>query len=119
MKRNIGSKFALEHLAGKEQRVAFFFVANYVADRRGAERGGKFGDEVAHLVGVRHQDELGLFAGNELLERGDEGIGRIGFELCVLDGIDPGDFLRRDFSGDRGNGGPDDGGFERPAGFSG
>ena len=89
---DVGGELALEHLAGEEQLVAIFFVADAVADGGASHRGREFGDEVAHLIGVRHQHQLGLLGGDELFERGGEGVGSVGLELRRLDRVNLGDF---------------------------
>ena len=53
------------------------------------------------------------------LQRGREGVGRIGFEFRGLDGVDFRDFLARDFVGEACDSASRDRGFERPAGFGG
>ena len=78
---DIGCELALEHLASEEQLVSFFLVADAVADCSAIHGGGKFGHEIANLIGVWHQDELGLLRRDELFERGDERVGRVGLEL--------------------------------------
>ena len=83
------------------------------------QRGGQLGHKVAHLVGVRHEHQLGLLGCDELLQRGGEGVGRVGFEFRRLDGVDFRDLLARDFVGEVRDSAADDGGFERPAGFGG
>ena len=113
---DVGGELALEHLAGEEQLAVFVLEADAVADDGASHGGGELGDEVAHLIGVRHQHQLRLLRGEELFERGGEGIGRVGLELRRFDRIDLRDFLGRDFGGEGRRVCPDDGGFESPAG---
>ena len=53
-------ELALKHLAREDELVAFFLIADRIADDGAFHRGRQLGNEVAHLVGVRHQDELRL-----------------------------------------------------------
>ena len=46
---------ALKHLAGEDELAAFVLESDAVADDRSAHGGRELGNEVAHLVGVRHQ----------------------------------------------------------------
>ena len=101
-KADVGDELALKHLAGEEEFLPFFLIANSIADNRAMQRGGKLGNEIAHLVGVRHQDEGGLFVADELLERGGEPVRGVRLEFGVLDRVDPGDFLAGNFHGERG-----------------
>ncbi len=78
---DVGGELALEHLAGEDQLSVFVFEADAVADDGASHGGGELGDEVAYLIGVRHQYELRLLRGEELFERGGEGVGRVRLEL--------------------------------------
>ncbi len=64
---DVGGELALKHLAGEDELAAFVFEADAVADDGASHGGRKFGDEVAHLIGVRHEYELRLLGAQELL----------------------------------------------------
>ena len=66
---DVGGELALEHLPGEEQLVAFFLIANAVADDGATHGGRELGNEIAHLIGVRHEHEPRLLVGDELFER--------------------------------------------------
>ena len=51
---------ALKHLAHEDQVAVFVAVADAVADHSLAERGGQLRREVAHLIGVRQQNQIGF-----------------------------------------------------------
>ncbi len=53
---DVGGGFALEHLADEDEFAGFVAVGDAVADHAFAEAGGKFGGEVADLIGVREED---------------------------------------------------------------
>ena len=59
------------------------------------QRGRQLGSEVAHLVGVRHQHQLGLLLLDEGLERGDEAVGSVRLQLRRFQVVHLGDLLRR------------------------
>src|SRR5262249_11681779 len=63
----VGGELALKHLAGEDELVSFFLVADRVADHAPLQCRGELWHEVAYLVGVRHQDKLGLLGADELL----------------------------------------------------
>ena len=96
-KAYVGSQLALKHLAGKEQLLPFFLVADAVADYRASHGSGQLGDEIAHLVGVRHEHQLWLPGRKELLERGGERVGRVALQLRGFYGIHLGQFLAGNF----------------------
>ena len=50
-----------------------------IADHALAERGGEFGSEVADLIGVGEEDEIGLGGVDDLLEGDAETVGRVVF----------------------------------------
>ena len=64
---DVGREFALEHLASEQKLLAFFLEADAIADDGASHGGREFGNEVAHLVGVRHQHQLRLLRRDELL----------------------------------------------------
>ena len=116
---DVGGELALEHLASEGQLSVFVLEADAVADHGASHGGGEFRDEIAHLIGVRHEHELGLFRGEELFERGGEGVGSVGLELRRLDGVDFRDLFPGYFCGQRADAGADYGGFEGPSGGGG
>ena len=48
-------------------------------------RGGELGSEIAHLVGVREEDEVGLRGFDNLTQRERESVRRVFFEQVVFD----------------------------------
>ena len=118
-KGNVRRKLALEHLPGEQQLAAFVLVAGGVADERAIQSGRQLGSEVAHLVGMRHQHQLGLLLVDELFESRDESVRRVRLQQRRLDVVHLGDFLSRNLRGDFGDAAADDGGFQRPSGIGG
>ena len=116
---DVGGELALKHLTGEKQLAAFVLEADAVADHGAPHGRSQFGNKVAHLIGVRHQHELRLLRGEQLLERGGEGIGRVRLELRRFDGVDLADLLGGNFGGEGGGAASDHGGFESPAGSGG
>ena len=51
-------------------------------------RGGELGREIADLIGVREQDQVGFRGFDHLAEREREAVGRVFFEQVVFDGED-------------------------------
>ena len=96
---DIGGEFALEHLASEQQLAAFVLVSDGVADERAVQRRREFRGKVAHLVGVRHQHQLGLLLLDKAFQRGRETVRSVGLELRRLDGVHFADFLCRNFAG--------------------
>ena len=84
-KRHVGRRLALEHLAHEDQPAVFVAVADAIADHALAERRGQLRREIAHLVGVRQQHQVGLGLRDRLAERDGEAVGRVVFEQVVLD----------------------------------
>src|SRR6185437_15436404 len=62
-----------------------------VADEDTAKARSECGGVVANLVGVREDDVVGSFGGDELLEGGDVAVGCVGGEERMLDADDIGD----------------------------
>ena len=87
-KTDVGSEFPLKHLPHKEQLLALFLIADHIRNQTTAERRGQLRREVAHLVGVRHQHQTRLFAADELLQRGHEGIRSVFGQRRRLERID-------------------------------
>src|ERR1019366_5354442 len=57
---DVRRELSLEHLASESQVAALVLVADGIANERTIQPGRQLGSEVAHLVGVRHQHQLGL-----------------------------------------------------------
>ena len=93
-------EFALEHLAGEDQLAAFILESDAIADDCASHRSRQLGNEVAHLIGMRHQDQLRLLGCQELLQRRGEGVRRVRLEFRRLDRINFRDFLRGNFGRD-------------------
>ncbi len=93
LKGDVGDGFALEHLADENKFVAFFAEADAVGDHALAEHGGEFGSEVAHLIGVREQNQIGLGGLDDLRQSEAVAVGRVGFEQIVLDEQNFGDIF--------------------------
>ncbi len=66
---HVGNKLALKYLAREGQLAAFVLVADGVGDGGGAERSREFGNEIAHLIRVRHEHEFHGMLREEILER--------------------------------------------------
>ncbi len=75
---------ALKHLAHKNQFPVFVAVADAVANHAFAERRGQLGREIAHLISVRQQHQIGLGLRDHLLESDGVAIGRVRREQIVL-----------------------------------
>ena len=85
VKRHVGRGLALEHLAHKDQLPVFIAIADAIADHALAERSGQLGREIAHLVSVREEDQIGLGLRDGLLQRERKSVWRIAVEQVVLD----------------------------------
>ena len=68
-------------VARKDQLFAFLLVADAVGDRGALHGGRQLGDEIAHLVGVRHQHHFWLPGSDELFQRSGKGVWCVRFEL--------------------------------------
>ena len=115
--RNVGNEFALEHLPGEQQLAALVLVADGVADEGAIQGRGQLGGEVAHLVGVRHQHQLGLLLLDEAFQRRHKAVGSIGLELGRLEVVHLRDALGGNFVGDVADAAADHGRFQGPPGF--
>src|SRR6202030_2449099 len=71
---HVGREFSLKHLAGEDELFAFVLETDAVADYGASQSRRQLGDEVAHLIRVRHQHQLWLPRTDELLERCNEGV---------------------------------------------
>jgi hypothetical protein len=80
LKRYVGRGLALKHLAHENQLAAFVAIANAVANHAFAEHGGKLGREVANLVGVREEHQIGLSGVDDLRESCAVSIWRVRFQ---------------------------------------
>src|SRR5579859_6258034 len=118
-KADISGKFSLEHLAGKQKTVAVFFVANAIWDQAAPQRGRQLGGKVAHLISVRHEDQMRLLVSDELLERGRKAVGRVIGQGGRFDGIHLRKFLPTQLGGGSANSAAGGGGLHLPAEFSG
>ena len=96
---DVGGGFALEHLADKDEFAGFVAVADAVADHAFAELSGELGREVADLIGVREENQIGLGGLDDLLERDAVTVGRVGFQQVVLDEENFGDVFGGEFIG--------------------
>ena len=76
---------ALKHLAHEDEFAVLVAVADAIADHSLAHRRGELGREIANLVGVRQQDQIGLRAFDHLAQRERVSVGRVFFEQVVLD----------------------------------
>src|SRR5438552_6895514 len=84
-KAHIGGQFALEHLAGKNQLIAVFLIANAVADYGSLHGSSQLGNKIAHLIGMRHEHQLRLYRFEELLQPGSKRVRRIRVESRRFD----------------------------------
>src|SRR5439155_24342451 len=92
-KAHIGGQIALEHLAGKNQLIAVFLIANAVADPGARHWRGQLGSEVAHLIGMLNEHQLRLHRFEELLQPGSERVWSIRFEFRRCDVVNFSNFL--------------------------
>src|SRR5205807_6299400 len=118
-KRDVGSKFALEHLAGKKQPLAFFAEAYRIADQRASQRRSELGCKIAYLIGVRHEHQARLFLLYQLLQRRHCAIGGVPGQLGRVNRIDLRQFLAGDFVGDTADAAAEHCGLHRPSGLCG
>ena len=100
---DVGGGFALEHLADKDEFAGFVAVADAVADHAFAELSGELGSEVADLIGVREEDQVGLGGFDDLLQRDAVTVGRVGFQQVVFDEENFGHVFGREFVREAGN----------------
>src|SRR5712691_2942376 len=84
LKRDVGCGLALKHLAHKDQTAIFAAVADAIADHAAMERCGELGSEVAHLVGMREKNQVGLRRGKDWSQRWRRAVGRVGVQQVVL-----------------------------------
>ena len=84
-KGHIRCGFPLEHLPHKNELPAFVAVANAIADHALADHGREFWREVAHLVGVRKQNQIWLGAFDYLFQCDAKAIWRVRFEQVMFD----------------------------------
>ncbi len=107
---HIGRRLALKHLAHKNQLAVFVAVADAIADHALAERRGQLRREIAHLIGVRQQDQIGLGLRDGLLQRVRVSVRRVGGEQIVLDEQNFVELGGGEFIGQRGHAFADDDG---------
>src|SRR5215467_10477867 len=106
--RDVRSSFALEHLSHKNELPTFVAVADTVANHAFAKHGGEFGSEIADLIGMRKQNEIGLCGFDDLLESNTEAFRRVGFEQIMLDEQNFGYVFRGEFVREGSNAFPND-----------
>ena len=58
--------------------------ADAIRDHAFAHHGRQLGSKIAHLIGVRKQNQVGFRRGNDLRQRERISIGRVGFEEVML-----------------------------------
>src|ERR1700693_2591531 len=68
LKGDVGRGLALKHLAHENQLAAFVAITNAIANHSFAKPGGKVGREVANLIRVREQHQIGLGGVDDLRE---------------------------------------------------
>src|SRR5579859_3035366 len=102
-KRNVGNGFALKHLADENEFAALVAIADAIADHSLAEHCGEFRREIADLIRVRKQNEIGLCGFDGLLERDTVSVGRVVGEKIVIDGKNFGDGFGGEFFGKSAN----------------
>ena len=101
----VGVELALQELADEDRALRGIagVDGDDVRDEHLAEAGGERGREVADLIGVREDDECGVRVLDELLERGDEAVRRVGLEQGVIDAVDLVELLGGELGGERGD----------------
>ena len=67
VKLTSAASFALKHLASEDELAAFVLESDAVANNGTSHGRRKLRDEIAHLVGVRHQYELRLLGAEEIV----------------------------------------------------
>ena len=66
---HVRNGFALKHLAHENELSVFVAIADAVADHALAQRCGELRREIAHLIGVRQQNKIGLGLRDHLSQR--------------------------------------------------
>ena len=102
-KSNVRRGLALKHLPHENEFAAFVAVADAVADHAFAEHGRQLRREVAHLIGMRKQNQFRLRRFDHLLQRDAESIRGVGFEQVVFHLQHFGDVFRGKFVRERRN----------------
>ena len=75
---------ALEHLAHENQFAVFVAIADAIANHSFLHGSRELGSEVAHLVGVRQENEVGLGGFDRLAQGERETVRRVLFEQIVF-----------------------------------
>ena len=73
----IRAHFSLEKLPHENHRAVVDAVRNHVADGHAAEGCGQLGQKVAHLIGVREKQDIGVKLGDCLAKRRAIGVRRV------------------------------------------
>jgi len=81
----LSTQFALEEAALKEKRAIVETDSGDIADEGPAAADCEGGGEVAHLIGVREQDDLGACFADKRREGGDGSVGGVKSERIVLE----------------------------------
>jgi hypothetical protein len=87
-----------------------------VTDHAFSERSGELGSEIADLISVRHENEIGLCGFDYLVQSERKSVRRVFIQEIVLDEKDFVELERRDFVGKRGDAFADDYGGKRAFG---
>ena len=90
-------------------------VPGAVADDTASELRGQLRREIAYLVGMRHEHQLRLLLGDEMLERGGERIRRVALQRRRIHRVDLCQLFPRDLSSERSNPATHYSGFHCPA----
>src|SRR5258708_11278690 len=98
---NIGSGLALKHLADEDQLAAFATETDAIADHSLSEHGREFRREVAHLIGVGEENEIGSCRFDDLLEGDAIAVRSVGIEQVMFDEQNLGDVFSCEVAGER------------------
>ena len=109
----------MKHLAGKQQLPTIFAVPDAVADNRPAHAGRELRDEIAYLIGMRHQDKLRLLRREKLLQCSGECIWSVRIEGSRFEIVNLTNFLPSNLVRDRTDATSNHCRFQSPSGFSG
>src|SRR5262249_34928006 len=93
--RHIRRRLTLKHLPDEDQLASFVAIAHAIADHPFAERGGQLRREVADLIGMRKENQIGPGGFDDLFERDAVAIGGVSVQQVVLDENNLGNTFRR------------------------